>query len=33
MEPSRRKKNIKNDYFNKIDKNLDNRMNDSFEIS
>jgi hypothetical protein len=25
------KKNIKNDYFNKIDKNLDNRMEDNFE--
>jgi len=25
------KKNIKNDYFKKIDKNLDNRMEDNFE--
>jgi hypothetical protein len=32
MEPSRRKKEKKkNDYFNKIDKNLNNRMDDSFE--
>jgi hypothetical protein len=25
------KKNIKNDYFNKINKNLNNRMDDNFE--
>jgi len=32
MEPSRRKKKlIKINYFNKIDKNLDNRMEDNFE--
>jgi hypothetical protein len=25
------KKNIKDDYFNKIDRNVDNRMEDSFK--
>jgi hypothetical protein len=28
---TKRKKNIKNDYFNKIDRNLDNRLEGSFK--